>query len=1032
MGDKTPEASNATVQAEEPEQATEQGQLEQPQLHNTRTTRRRRWTTEENRDVMICFYRAKAQGRFFGKRMFELWSMKYPNIKLDEKRLTAQKNTTLRKKWFTKIELEELEIKAQEIDGLQHETTGDSQQETSEDTNNVTQEQQVHINEENQQNDNAHSNTDEELNDYQIEIRRRIIEKMKHNDQPRIRLPKLKYSFKLQHITGQANKAASSIDTANITETNELLYATATVVTEEMGVVIKNRNDSRNHIPPWKRRLQNKLAVLRKDLSRLDELKEGRLKNKRVIAALFKKYQLEHRPLKQVIEECRQLIIATCKKIQRYENKIKFHQQNKRFETNQRNLYNELNNEASNANVNGNEKPAKEDIQRFWSNLWSKKKTHNSEAKWLRDIKKDQTESEQQQELIFTNERVQKTARKIKNWKAPGKDEVHGYWIKKLHGLHNRIAQQLQQVFQTDEEIPTWMTEGRTTLIMKDPKKGPIPSNYRPITCLSTLWKLMTSIISDSLYNHLEEQQILTAEQKGCSRGSRGTKDQLLIDKAIMTNAKIKHKNLEMVWVDYKKAYDSVPHSWIITSLENVNTHPTIIQFMKRAMPKWKTELHVNGESCGHCDINCGIFQGDTLSPLLFVISLIPLTTILNNTKKGYKLSNDIMLNHLLYMDDLKLYGKNDKEIESLLHTVRIFSTDINMEFGIEKCARVGLKRGKIVIKEGLKLANGKEIRNLNENEQYKYLGVLEKEDIYHQNVKSNVQSEYKRRLKLVLKSKLTGRNKISAINTYAVPVIRYTAGVINWTKEELHHLDTKTRKLLTIHRGFHPRDDVDRLYLPRTEGGRGLKSIEDTVREEEIALKEYVSNHEEIKKIVKEVIKEPEETKKEYQQRSRKERFERYQSKPLHGSYSRACIDKMDQESTWLWLNKGDIKIETEGMIIAAQDQALPTNYLKNKYKTSESPLCRLCKEKVETVDHIVAGCKVKVKLYQSEIQDKRVMDYVRRKLKLLNIVAGCKVLAGKEYMERRSQQQFTGACVKNMKYHVTQKTGGTINQRK
>lgn len=82
MAEKTPKAINATVQAEEPEQATEQGQLEQ-QLHNTRTTGRRRWTTEENRDVMICFYRAKAQGRFFGKRMLELWNVKHQNIELD-------------------------------------------------------------------------------------------------------------------------------------------------------------------------------------------------------------------------------------------------------------------------------------------------------------------------------------------------------------------------------------------------------------------------------------------------------------------------------------------------------------------------------------------------------------------------------------------------------------------------------------------------------------------------------------------------------------------------------------------------------------------------------------------------------------------------------------------------------------------------------------------------------------------------------------------------------------------------------------
>ena len=143
-------------------------------------------------------------------------------------------------------------------------------------------------------------------------------------------------------------------------------------------------------------------------------------------------------------------------------------------------------------------------------------------------------------------------------------------------------------------------------------------------------------------------------------------------------------------------------------------------------------------------------------------------------------------------------------------------------------------------------------------------------------------------------------------------------------------------------------------------------------MKEEEIALKEYVSRNEDLKKIVKGIAQEPEETKKEYQQRKCEERSERYQEKPLHGCYSRYCKDKINQESIWLWLNKGDIKFETEGLIIAAQDQALPTNYLKSKYHTSKSPLCRLCNERVETIEHIVAGCKV---------------------------------LAGKEYMERHNK---------------------------
>lgn len=67
----------------------------------------------------------------------------------------------------------------------------------------------------------------------------------------------------------------------------------------------------------------------------------------------------------------------------------------------------------------------------------------------------------------------------------------------------------------------------------------------------------------------------------------------------------------------------------------------------------------------------------------------------LDNMKSGYTLSGGIKINHFLYMHDLKLIGKHRREIESLTHTVRVFSEDIGMAFGVEKCATLSIKRGK-------------------------------------------------------------------------------------------------------------------------------------------------------------------------------------------------------------------------------------------------------------------------------------------------------------------------------------------------
>ena len=78
------------------------------------------------------------------------------------------------------------------------------------------------------------------------------------------------------------------------------------------------------------------------------------------------------------------------------------------------------------------------------------------------------------------------------------------------------------------------MTSGQIVLLLKDKSKGNEVSNYRPITCLPHMWKLITGIATDEIYNHLEENDLLPEEQKGCRRNSRGTKNHLLIDKAVM------------------------------------------------------------------------------------------------------------------------------------------------------------------------------------------------------------------------------------------------------------------------------------------------------------------------------------------------------------------------------------------------------------------------------------------------------------------------------------------------------------------
>ena len=182
-------------------------------------------------------------------------------------------------------------------------------------------------------------------------------------------------------------------------------------------------------------------------------------------------------------------------------------------------------------------------------------------------------------------------------------------------------------------------------------------------------------------------------------------------------------------------------------------------------------------------------------------------------------------------MDDLKLYAKNEKGLESLFQTVRIFSDDIGMEFGIDKCATLVLKRGKITKFDGISLPDGRVMKALIERAGYKYLGILQADQIRYTHMKEKVKTKYLRKVRKVLETNLNGGNIIKGKNTWAVSLLRYSAAFIDWNCTELTQLDRRNKKLMTMHNALHPKSNIDRLYISRKEGGRGLQGIEEAVK---------------------------------------------------------------------------------------------------------------------------------------------------------------------------------------------------------
>ncbi|XP_051911362.1 uncharacterized protein LOC127593748 [Hippocampus zosterae] len=169
------------------------------------------------------------------------------------------------------------------------------------------------------------------------------------------------------------------------------------------------------------------------------------------------------------------------------------------------------------------------------------------------------------------------------------------------------------------------------------------------------------------------------------------------------------------------------------------------------------------------------------------------------------------------------------------------------------------------------------------------------------------------------------------------------------------------------MHGGFHPKSNTLRLYANRKEGGRGLVSVRATVQDETSKLHDYIKDKAPTDDVLKECLR---------QWGTEDEELEEgpsWEDKPLHRKYHRTITEMADLKKSYQWLERASLRDSTEALILAAQEQALSTRAIDAQiYHTRQDPMCRLCKEAPETIQHITAGCKM---------------------------------LAGKAYMERHNQ---------------------------
>jgi Ni,Fe-hydrogenase III component G len=226
----------------------------------------------------------------------------------------------------------------------------------------------------------------------------------------------------------------------------------------------------------------------------------------------------------------------------------------------------------------------------------------------------------------------------------------------------------------------------------------------------------------------------------------------------------------------------------------------------------------------------------------------------------------------------------------------------------------------------------------------------------------------------------------ITASGALAVPVLRYSFGIINWRLGEIKKIDRKTRQiLLTMHKMRHPTADMDRLHAEYLNKKYKEDQFVNIIRNHNSNQPNMSSTVTAAARIIDE-LSQPNENNDMKQDgiQNTKARLtesleEKWENKVMYGQYIRS-IDKHlnSKEDTFLWLSKGDLKAETESEIVAAQDQALQTKYHATEIlQTEKDSKCRLCYQFEETADHIVSACPVLAKNNTSSDMIECVLNY-------------------------------------------------------
>eukprot|EP00057_Strongylocentrotus_purpuratus_P009185 XP_011663659.1 PREDICTED: RNA-directed DNA polymerase from mobile element jockey-like [Strongylocentrotus purpuratus] len=280
------------------------------------------------------------------------------------------------------------------------------------------------------------------------------------------------------------------------------------------------------------------------------------------------------------------------------------------------------------------------------------------------------------EEVVITTEEVLKKLKKLNPSKSPGPDGLHPRVLKEAAEV---LAEPLAVIFNKsiqEGRVPDGWKEANVTAIYKK-GKATSPGNYRPVSLTSVICKIMESILRDHIMSFMDEKKILTDHQHGF-RSGRSCATQLISVLDSWTSMLDEGGGVDVAYLDFSKAFDSVPHQRLIKKMKAHGIHGKLLNWIESFLKERRQCVAVNGKKSSWADVLSGIPQGSVLGPILFI-------TYINDLPDNLKGHAE------MFADDTKVYThiksqEDRKTMQQDLDSLCDWAEKWQLKFNVGKC----------------------------------------------------------------------------------------------------------------------------------------------------------------------------------------------------------------------------------------------------------------------------------------------------------------------------------------------------------